>query len=67
MEQTKSPKESKGNIRHEKRRIIAEDPEWNLAPVQRLTNKCVDIIVKNFESEYLRSHYRKSSSKLHTY
>lgn len=31
------------------RRIIAEDPEWNLAPVERLSKLCVLIIVKNFE------------------
>jgi hypothetical protein len=31
------------------RRIIGEDPEWNLAPVSRLANLCVQIIVKNFE------------------
>lgn len=51
---------SKGNILAEKekekdglkRRIIAEDPEWNLAPVQKLTNLCIQIIVKNFERKY---------------
>ena len=34
------------------RRIIAEDPEWNLAPVPRLTDLCVKVIVANFESIY---------------
>ena len=33
-----------------KRRIIAEDPEWNLAAVEKLSNICVKIIVGNFES-----------------
>ncbi|KAJ3038996.1 T-complex-associated testis-expressed protein 1, partial [Rhizophlyctis rosea] len=31
------------------RRIIAEDPEWNLAPVPKLSELCVKIIVANFE------------------
>lgn len=31
------------------RRIIAEDPEWNLAPVEKLTALCIKVIVKNFE------------------
>eukprot|EP00842_Homolaphlyctis_polyrhiza_P004976 jgi/Hompol1/547/HPOL_005001-RA len=33
------------------RRIIAEDPEWNLAPVERLSNLCVRVIVTNFEKK----------------
>jgi hypothetical protein len=33
------------------RRIIAEDPEWNLAPVEKLTELCLKIIVANFESK----------------
>ncbi|KAJ3264745.1 T-complex-associated testis-expressed protein 1, partial [Borealophlyctis nickersoniae] len=31
------------------RRIIAEDPEWNLAPVEKLSELCVRVIVANFE------------------
>ncbi|KAJ3035659.1 T-complex-associated testis-expressed protein 1 [Rhizophlyctis rosea] len=31
------------------RRIIAEDPEWNLAPVPKLSELCVKVIVANFE------------------
>lgn len=34
------------------RRIIAEDPEWNLAPVEKLTELCLKIIVANFESKF---------------
>jgi hypothetical protein len=34
------------------RRCIAEDPEWNLAPVEKLSELCVKVIVANFESEY---------------
>lgn len=33
-----------------RRRIIAEDPEWNMAPVEKLSNICVKLIVSNFES-----------------
>ncbi|KAJ1544787.1 T-complex-associated testis-expressed protein 1, partial [Nowakowskiella sp. JEL0078] len=38
-------------FKHEKvqRRIIAEDPEWNLAPVEKLSELCVRVIVANFE------------------
>ncbi|KAJ3190767.1 T-complex-associated testis-expressed protein 1 [Irineochytrium annulatum] len=32
------------------RRCIAEDPEWNLAVVDRLTEICVRVIVNNFEN-----------------
>lgn len=32
------------------RRIIAEDPEWNLSPVSKLKDLCISVIVKNFES-----------------
>jgi hypothetical protein len=35
------------------RRIIAEDPEWNLAPVSKLKDICISVIVKNFESNIL--------------
>ena len=31
------------------RRIIAEDPEWNLAPVHQLSDLCVRVIVANFD------------------
>ncbi|KAJ3412302.1 T-complex-associated testis-expressed protein 1 [Chytridiales sp. JEL 0842] len=31
------------------RRCIAEDPEWNLAPVEKLSDLCVKVIVANFE------------------
>ncbi|KAJ3210620.1 T-complex-associated testis-expressed protein 1 [Dinochytrium kinnereticum] len=31
------------------RRCIAEDPEWNLALVEKLTDLCVKVIVANFE------------------
>lgn len=34
------------------RRIIAEDPEWNLAPVERLTDICIKVIVDNFKGNY---------------
>jgi hypothetical protein len=34
------------------RRIIAEDAEWNLAPVPKLTELCIKAIVANFESNY---------------
>ncbi|KAI8916103.1 hypothetical protein EDD86DRAFT_197652, partial [Gorgonomyces haynaldii] len=44
LEQPKKPA-----VNHGKRRIIAEDPEWNLAPVERLSNVCVQVLVKNFE------------------
>nr|KAJ3420832.1 T-complex-associated testis-expressed protein 1 [Polyrhizophydium stewartii] len=33
------------------RRIIAEDPEWNLAPIERLSDLCVRMIVANFEKK----------------
>ncbi|KAI8919610.1 hypothetical protein BC831DRAFT_481011 [Entophlyctis helioformis] len=33
------------------RRIIAEDPEWNLAPIERLSDLCVKMIVANFEKK----------------
>lgn len=35
------------------RRIIAEDPEWNLALVDSLTSLALKCIVANFESELL--------------
>jgi hypothetical protein len=31
------------------RRIISEDPEWNLSAVPKLSDICVKVIVKNFE------------------
>ncbi|KAJ3114625.1 hypothetical protein HK098_007295, partial [Nowakowskiella sp. JEL0407] len=37
----------------QQRRIIAEDPEWNLAPVEKLSELCVRVIVSNFESNLL--------------
>ena len=33
------------------RKIIAEDPEWNLAPIEKLQNICLKAIVANFESK----------------
>lgn len=45
---------SNGGAMENRRRIIAEDPEWNLAPVEKLTNLCVKAIVKDFESAYIR-------------
>ncbi|KAJ3276113.1 T-complex-associated testis-expressed protein 1 [Terramyces sp. JEL0728] len=33
----------------QERRIISEDCEWNLAPVEKLTVLCLKAIVKNFE------------------
>ncbi|RKO86621.1 hypothetical protein BDK51DRAFT_50408 [Blyttiomyces helicus] len=35
------------------RRILAEDPEWNLAPVDKLSELCVRVIVSNFGSEFV--------------
>ncbi|KAJ3089631.1 T-complex-associated testis-expressed protein 1 [Quaeritorhiza haematococci] len=32
------------------RRIIAEDPEWNLAPVEKLSELCIRAIVANFQT-----------------
>jgi hypothetical protein len=31
------------------RRIIAEDPDWNLAPVEKLTALCIKVIVEKFK------------------
>ncbi|KAI9203710.1 uncharacterized protein BJ171DRAFT_623263 [Polychytrium aggregatum] len=31
------------------RRILAEDPEWNLSPVPKLSDLCIKAIVTNFE------------------
>ena len=39
-------------LAQQQRRIIAEDPEWNLAPVDKLSDMCVRVIVANFESKY---------------
>ena len=33
------------------RRCIAEDPEWNLAMVDRLSDLCIKVVVAGFESE----------------
>ncbi len=32
------------------RRIFAEDPEWNILSVKKLTDLCLDVLVANFES-----------------
>ena len=42
---------SKKEKRAANRRIIAENPEWNLAPVERLSDLSVKVIVTNFESK----------------
>lgn len=39
---------SKKKVNH--RRIIAEDPEWNLALIESLSSIALKTIVKNFES-----------------
>jgi hypothetical protein len=39
------------NTPQHQRRIIAEDPEWNLAPVDKLSDMCVRVLVANFESK----------------
>ena len=36
------------------RRIIAEDPEWSLATVPTLADMCVNHIVANFESKFVK-------------
>lgn len=53
------------------RRIIAEDPEWNLMTVPLLTDMCVDTIVKHFAAfprhdELLERYKRKVLKKLPT-
>ncbi|KAI8815348.1 hypothetical protein BJ742DRAFT_670594 [Cladochytrium replicatum] len=35
--------------KRQERRILAEDPQWNLAPVEKLSDACMRVIVKNFE------------------
>ncbi|OAJ40747.1 hypothetical protein BDEG_24447 [Batrachochytrium dendrobatidis JEL423] len=48
-----------------KRRIIAEDPEWNLAPVERLSELCVKVIVQNFkEKPFLKGIPEKYKDKI---
>jgi hypothetical protein len=57
-----TPQKKNGN-----RRIIAEDPEWNLAAIERLTTLCLNMIVKNFESNLYRAYfYRKSGVGWHS-
>ncbi|KAJ3391413.1 T-complex-associated testis-expressed protein 1 [Lobulomyces angularis] len=50
--------------RMNQRKIIGEDPEWNLAPVKKLTALCIKVIVKNFEKnpiiDGIPLKYRKS-------
>ena len=36
--------------RNAQRKILAEDPTWNLAPVEKLSEMCLKIIIANFES-----------------
>jgi hypothetical protein len=53
------------------RRIIAEDPEWNLMTVPMLTDLCINTIVRNFATyprhdELLEKYRRKVLKKLPT-
>ncbi|KAJ1515907.1 T-complex-associated testis-expressed protein 1 [Coelomomyces lativittatus] len=47
----------------EGRRIIAEDSQWNLAMVERLTKLCINVIVENFQEKPilkgLPNHHRR--------
>ncbi|KAJ3190210.1 T-complex-associated testis-expressed protein 1 [Gaertneriomyces sp. JEL0708] len=36
------------------RRVIAEDPEWNLAPVKKLVEMCLDMVINHFEKRPIR-------------
>ncbi|KAI8848522.1 hypothetical protein BC829DRAFT_443667 [Chytridium lagenaria] len=45
------PQEQAKERRIAQRRCIAEDPDWNLALVEKLTDLCVKDIVANFEHE----------------
>ena len=60
MESTQAKKKSNY------RRIISEDPEWNLAAVETLKALCLKSIVTHFESKLNHSHsngvYRESNS-----
>lgn len=44
------PDPSENAYKKQERRIIAEDFEWNLAPIDKLTEMCVKAIISNFES-----------------
>lgn len=35
------------------RRIYAEDPEWNILSIKKLSDLCLDVLVAHFESMFV--------------
>lgn len=53
MSKSLSAPTSKAKASKDHRRIFAEDPDWILDLVPRLSDKCLQTIVKNFKGMFL--------------